>query len=137
LILGGFPLLKSSSKSALFNSLNKYKSSLSITLLLFAVLPACDSCEPLQKITGECKTYYESGNLKEEKNYQDGKLHGVAKTYYESGNLEQDGNYKDGEFHRIVKTYYENGTLRGEANFKDGELQLHGIVKSYFENGNL
>ena len=42
---------------------------------------------------GECKTYYDSGELKEKYNYLSSKIDGKFKSYYKLGHLNWEGNY--------------------------------------------
>ena len=105
------------------------------------------------------RDYYENGQLKLERNYEDGKLHGLSKEYFENGQLKFIHNQKNGEYHGLLKGYYidgklkyefnykndkkdglckeyfENGQLKNEGNFKDGKL--HGLCKDYYETGQL
>jgi antitoxin component YwqK of YwqJK toxin-antitoxin module len=81
------------------------------------------------------KEYYESGALKAEWSYKDGKLEGLAKRYYESGALKAEVNYKDGKPEGIHKQYYKSGALKTEASFRDGNLE--GISKHYYDNGEI
>ena len=79
--------------------------------------------------------YYESGQLKAEYNYKNGKLDGFAREYYENGQLIAEGNYSNGKLEGISKMYYESGQLRSENSYKDN--LLNGISKTYYENGQL
>jgi len=49
-------------------------------------------------------------------------LNGICKWYFESGKLKAEGTFKDGKQDAISNWYYESGTLRETANFKDGTL---------------
>jgi len=66
--------------------------------------------------------YYESGQLKAEYNYKNGKLDGFAREYYENGQLQDETPYKNDKKEGIVKTYIENGTLISEVTFKNGVM---------------
>ena len=48
-------------------------------------------------ITGTLNSYYESGKLQSEVNYQNGKEEGFWKTYHENGKLSAKGNIKNGK----------------------------------------
>ena len=84
---------------------------------------------------GPYKSYYENGQLKEERTYKDGKQDGSFKTYYDNGQLEIEGTYKDGNQNGPVKLYHENGQLGGEGTLIDGKED--GLFKWYYENGQL
>jgi len=45
---------------------------------------------------------------------------GVIKEYYESGKLKSEANYKNGKKDGIEKLYYDSGQLMSERNFKGG-----------------
>lgn len=81
------------------------------------------------------KEYYESGQLKLEANFKDGKQNGISKAYYESGQLEGEGNFKDGKAEGISKAYYESGQLKQEVNYEDDKRE--GLAKEYYESGEL
>jgi len=83
---------------------------------------------------GYWKEFYESGNIKSEGEYFNGKRKGNWKFYYEDGSIEQIGSYnykgnKDGSW----KWYYQSGKIKREENFKDGLED--GLFKEYDENG--
>ena len=84
---------------------------------------------------GIIKEYYESGKLKTEWNYKNGKLKGICKTYYESGELMFRYNYKDGERDGVTRSYYKNRKLKYEYKYRGGKLE--GIIKKYYRNGKL
>jgi antitoxin component YwqK of YwqJK toxin-antitoxin module len=99
-----------------------------------------DRKDTIVKTTGKIpdgliKEYYESGNLKEEMNFKNGKREGISRWYYESGVLKGERNFKEGELDGIIKWYYDTGSLGTEFNYKKGKLE--GLTKLYWENGNL
>ena len=53
--------------------------------------------------------YYENGQIKEEKNYKDGKKDGKWIWYYKNGRIKFENNYKDGELNGKMTSYFENG----------------------------
>lgn len=75
--------------------------------------------------------------------YEDGKLEkvcnhcgtGVVKTWYENGQLKKDGFYEEGMLNGTCVYYYENGNLKEKSTLKKGEY--YGLVERYYENGNL
>ncbi len=80
------------------------------------------------------KEYYESGQLKAETSYKDGKKDGIEKQYYESGQLQGETNFKDDKLEGISKYYHESGQLKAEENYKDGVIVSQ---KRYDSDGNL
>jgi len=87
------------------------------------------------KINGIVKEYFKSGKLKGEANFKDGKKNGIEKLYYENEQLHLERNFKDGKKNGIAKYYNESGLLESEGEFKDDKL--HGIFKIYDESGQL
>jgi antitoxin component YwqK of YwqJK toxin-antitoxin module len=88
-----------------------------------------------KKTDGIFNTYYASGKLKEERNYENGKLNGICKTYHENGNIFLLANFKDDNPDGIAKYFYDNGKLMIEQNYKAGKLD--GKTKAYYPNGKL
>jgi antitoxin component YwqK of YwqJK toxin-antitoxin module len=66
------------------------------------------------------KEYWPDGQVKWERNYQDGKLDGISKEYGEDGTVLAEENYENGKKNGISKMYYKDGTLRTEAHYQDG-----------------
>ena len=85
--------------------------------------------------TGVGKTYYESGKIRTEKKFIDGKLDGSSKGYYENGKKTSVSNYKNGKLEGEKLSYYKNGSLYIEANYSNDELD--GDIKVYKKNGDL
>ena len=81
------------------------------------------------------RDYYENGQLKLERNYEDGKLHGLSKEYFENGQLKFIHNQKNGEYHGLLKGYYIDGKLKYEFNYKNDKKD--GLCKDYYETGQL
>ncbi len=80
------------------------------------------------------KDYYESGQLRWEGNFKDGKREGIAKSYYESGQLWKEANLKNGKQHGLVREYYQNGTIKYIDTYEYGTMISQ---KKYDEDGNL
>jgi len=78
---------------------------------------------------GKWEEYYENGQLKVKKYYENGKELGEYKEYYENGKLSEIGNGRKAEI------YYENGKLKAVAGLKNGKPD--GKYTEYYENGNL
>lgn len=84
---------------------------------------------------GMVKEYYESGKLKEETHYKNGKREGISTWYYETGVIKGERNYKEDQLDGIIRWYYDTGSLGTEFNYKNGKLE--GLTKLYWENGNV
>jgi hypothetical protein len=84
---------------------------------------------------GECKNYYENGNLQYIYSYIDGKRNGEFKSYYENGRLEVICSYIDDKLHGEYKDYYWNGQLKGICSYTDDKI--NGEDKYYYSNGYL
>lgn len=73
---------------------------------------------------GTAYTYYENGNMEEEKNYLDGKASGAYKRYDEEGRLVVKGQYLDG--------WKEGEWLEFEA---DGKISMKGVYLKDMQDG--
>jgi antitoxin component YwqK of YwqJK toxin-antitoxin module len=67
------------------------------------------------------KEYYDSGKLKREENYKNGKLEGSTKSYYERGALKTEIYYKNGKAEGFAKTYFESGETYCIDTYKDDQ----------------
>jgi len=52
--------------------------------------------------------YYDTGEVKEERFYDDGKRDGVWKSFHKSGKIKTKGKYRNGEKVGVWKTFYKN-----------------------------
>jgi antitoxin component YwqK of YwqJK toxin-antitoxin module len=68
------------------------------------------------------KFYYDSGNIKTEAYYENGKLQGIANYYYEYGNFKAREFYKDNQLNGLSKWYYESGEIKSERYYQNGTL---------------
>jgi antitoxin component YwqK of YwqJK toxin-antitoxin module len=84
------------------------------------------------KFDGECKWFYDEGQLKSIGIYVEGKLVSEWKEFYENGSLKEIG-VPNGVNRIDWKFYYDNGRLKEEGisinGYKEGEW------KEYYENG--
>ena len=67
---------------------------------------------------GECKFWYENGQLKEQVSYRNGKREGEFKLWRENGQLWVKEFYREGEY----KTWCQNGQRGIHAFYRDGNL---------------
>ena len=83
--------------------------------------------------TGKAVSFYANGQMKEERNYKDGKYHGLRTEWYENGQMRGEVRWKNGKHDGLWTWWYENGQMRGEENWKDGKLD--GLRTLWYENG--
>ncbi|RLJ62522.1 antitoxin component YwqK of YwqJK toxin-antitoxin module [Lacinutrix venerupis] len=81
------------------------------------------------KLEGLKKTYYLSGQLAKQENYNSGIVDGESKWYSESGKLLKVFNYKNGELHGPAKIYDTKGNIEQEGVYQKD--RRHGIWKFY------
>ncbi|WP_052461204.1 energy transducer TonB [Psychroserpens mesophilus] len=83
---------------------------------------------------GPYKTYYETGEVKSEGHYLNGKPDGKWIDYYENGQISREYSYADGKYVRTSsKSYFEDGTLENEIIKEDDYY----VSIGYYESGNL
>lgn len=88
---------------------------------------------PLEKGTGDVKTFYANGNKSLECTYLNGSLQGRRVEYLSNGNVFEDENYELGNITGTQKYYYPSGKLKAEENYYMGEKD--GQCLYYYENG--
>lgn len=71
---------------------------------------------------GKKTTWYDSGEIKGELNYKEGKVVGKFISWYKSGKIKQEVNYKDGKRNGKCIEWDENGKIISELNYKEGKL---------------
>lgn len=84
---------------------------------------------------GPAKSFFQSGKLKTECNYSNGKYQGAYKEYYDSGQLKMEVNYSSGKKDGSEKAYYPNGQVKYHHQYVRGNL--HGLARLWFETGQL
>lgn len=62
--------------------------------------------------TGELRTYYESGEVKEAFSLKNGKLNHIFTSFYENGNKKEFSSFQDGVRSGIQKEWREDGSLK-------------------------
>ena len=92
---------------------------------------------------GVWKDFYENGQVKEEKNYKEDKLHGIYKHFNEKGDLLQIVQYKEGNIDTadtsvnididIKETYDNNGNKIFEGSYKG--ITPIGVHRTFNEKG--
>ena len=73
-----------------------------------------------KRADGVSKSWYSSGQLKEERTYKNEKRHGSYTFFYENGQKESEKTYKDGRQDGLATKWYENGQKKREYIYKDG-----------------
>jgi antitoxin component YwqK of YwqJK toxin-antitoxin module len=76
----------------------------------------------MAKKNGSGKWYFESGQLKYEGNWKNGKQDGVEMAYFASGQLKQEAYLRDGRAQGIYKEYSQTGELLIHMKYENGEL---------------
>lgn len=82
------------------------------------------SVNKTKPFTGNAKSYYKNGQVKDDLNFRDGKQNGLQEIYYENGQIGAIYKVKDGKLNGVQKEYDINGALKAEVTFKDGEKVL-------------
>ena len=81
-------------------------------------------------------SYYKNGNLKSIFYYSSkGILDGIVKSYYDTGELREEYNYIRGILEGEFTIYYKNGYPKYKSNFLNGKL--NGLKQKYSDNGKL
>lgn len=79
------------------------------------------------------KNYFESGPLKSQYSYVDGKIDGEYVAYHENAQKSEAGNYKAGNRIGDWKEYHKNGKLKAEGKYTDGKKT--GTWQVYYYDG--
>lgn len=79
---------------------------------------------------------YETGKVKEEGNYEEGKKQGEWKEYYDNGEVKSLKSFEGGKLTGRVEYYYKTGTIKREAEYTviDKDAVKTGEEISYYEN---
>ena len=125
------------------------KSFFSIIIILFVTHFSSAQSPP----DGPYKNYYNSGELKVEGQFKNGKPDGNWKNYHENGQVSTLYSYEKGKRNMVFRSFYEDGTLQskteeingeylGSGFYKNGNLKYErqlkgGYFKTYLENGSL
>jgi periplasmic protein TonB len=88
-------------------------------LFIFIILTAFTAAAQ----EGLFKTYYSTGQIESEINYQNNIREGEAKFYYENGNLKEERTYINGKVEGVLKLYHENGSLKEIASIENGKRE--------------
>ena len=84
--------------------------------------------------TGDCKSYFFTGNLKSEQSYINGKDHGDWIFYFSNGNIQTMGTFENGIKVGKWQYYHENGKIFKENFYSDIGTKI-GLWKTYDKNG--
>jgi hypothetical protein len=74
------------------------------------------------KVEGECKIWWDNGELREHYFYKDGKLEGEYKSWYDNGQLTTYCTFKNGKEHGECKSWHENGKLWVHCFYNESKL---------------
>lgn len=84
---------------------------------------------------GPTTVYYESGTLKAEGAWRDGKQDGAWQWYDSLGKVQGTGTYADGAMHGLFTEFYPNGSIKIEVPYTLGKMD--GTGKTYYPSGTL
>lgn len=79
---------------------------------------------------GPYKDYYNSGALKVEGHFKNGKPDGNWKSYHENGQVSRLYSYEKGKRNMVYSSFYEDGTLKSKTEDINGEYLGTGFYKS-------
>ena len=82
---------------------------------------------------GTSRKFYETGELHESSQWQDGKLEGNYKVFYKNGEPYMQCKYSEDKRNGLCLTYFENGRIEMEAYYKNN--LRHGEWKFYNDEG--
>ena len=68
-------------------------------------------------------SYYDDGNIRYCKKYNNGDAHGIWKTWYESGKLKQYGQFVNGVNQGLWQEWYATGNIKLHDYYQGGKLQ--------------
>jgi hypothetical protein len=84
---------------------------------------------------GECKVWYDNGQLWEQTTYIDDKINGEYKSWFYNGQITKQTTYVDGEKHGVHKEWWDNGKLWRQTTYVDDKV--NGEYKRWYYEGNL
>jgi len=87
------------------------------------------------KKEGVWKTYFPSGQIKQEITYINNSPNGYAKIYYEDGKVSEEGIWKGNKWVGEYKFYHKNGQVAYDWNYNNNGKR-EGEQKYFYENGN-
>tara|TARA_B100001105_G_C22222726_1_gene370398 strand:- start:55 stop:558 length:504 start_codon:yes stop_codon:yes gene_type:complete len=86
-----------------------------------------------KRADGVARSWYPSGQLKEERTYKNGKQDGLSTVWYENGEKGLEGTFKHGELDGLWTEWYFNGQKMRERTYKDRKLD--GFWTEWYDNG--
>ena len=104
-----------------------------ISIVITAILYGCHTddicsetiskciCKKTQYNITNCKIFYPNGNIEQEINFKNKKLHGTITKYYENTQISFIMNYIDDIQQGYMLSFYENGDLQYYAYLIDGQ----------------
>jgi len=87
------------------------------------------------KKDGFAQYYLKNGQLESKKHFTGGKQDGAQLIYRKNGSLDSKKHFKDGKENGLQETYHKNGQLSASWNLK--EEVKHGPCEEYYKNGQL
>ncbi len=117
------------------NTFTKEQTDTKIKILHYGITVVEYEINSFQKIHGPCILYYESGEVKEKRDYVNGRCQGMSITYYKDGKILAEDTYHNGFVHGITYDYHKNGTVWTKMNWHHGVK--HGREYIYDDSGNI
>lgn len=74
---------------------------------------------------GNCKHFFDNGQVKEIADWKKGKLEGDAVFYYENGKIQAKGEYKKGYKVKEWAYYDKNGVLQSKEVYRNGQKDIY------------
>ena len=110
---------------------NNMKNILIIFILFFCIKCNTDNTNVISKIT-----YYDNGKIKSSTNFiTDTLKHGIEKFFYSTGSLKEETDYNYGKINGWQKFYNIDGEIIGKIHYVDNFK--NGFAYYYFENGQI
>lgn len=85
--------------------------------------------------SGESKSFFPGGKLKQTSTYSDNQLEGLVTTYYESGQIRDKTNFRNNKPNGLSETFYESGKQASKVNFSEGRYD--GLFEEFTESGQI
>ncbi len=82
---------------------------------------------------GSYFSYYPSGQVHEQRNYNNDVLNGESKVYYQNGKIDYVETHLNGVYEGLYQKYYPTGQLSNEGQYVNDEMT--GIWKRWYEDG--
>ena len=89
----------------------------------------------MELISGKIVDFWDNGNFRHRKEYQDGQPHGLSEIFFEHGALWMETPFKNGKRHGVLRTLWKSGLTMMRLTYKDGLSD--GVEEVFDEDGSL